>query len=394
MATLKIMMIGGRRCGKTTILSKIKQHFNEVLHHSATESVRNDLLRLNPPVGAITELNEAQNCINQLFSAIDCFDKFPIDENPSQDKTTITFSLDPLQGKGSMSLEFTDIPGEWCSYIAGISKGNHIGEVVDLIKESNVIIMAIDTPSLFEEGGMYADYYNRIHDINDIFSKAFSGETFSKAESQKMILFVPMKCEKYIVNNKGNVNIAKQGQICTKVEEKYADMIEQFRYYPNNVTMAILPIITIKEVEWDSFYTLNRTTGETGSIYGKDGQPQNFIYGKSDPIQVNSYFCFKPALYVDIADGYKESQSLYCEQPLVYSLVFLFKYYSKYGTNTKLLDTLSKIPIIGSFFKALNNLFNIFTDNKVYEQESKRLQSKIMLKGKSGFQILQNPLNI
>ena len=190
------------------------------------------------------------------------------------------------------------------------------------------------------------------------------------------------------------MNIAKQDEICAKVEEKYADMIEQFRYYPNNVTMAILPIITIKEVEWDSFYTLNRTTGETGSIYGKDGQPQNFIYGKSDPIQVNSYFRFKPELYVDIADGNKESQSLYCEQPLVYSLVFLFKYYSKYGTNTTLLDTLSKIPIIGSFFKALNNLFNIFTDNKVYEQESKRLQSKIMLKGKSGFQILQNPLNI
>ncbi len=394
MATLKIMMIGGRRCGKTTILSKIKQHFNEVLHHGPTEGEPNDLLRLNPPVGAITELNDAQSCINQLFFAIGRFDKFPIDENPSQDMTIIKFSLDPLRGKGSITLEFTDIPGEWCSYIDGISKGNHIGEVVNLIKESNVIIMAIDTPSLFEEGGMYADYYNRIHDINEIFSTAFSGETFSKAESQKMILFVPMKCEKYIVNAKGNVNIEKQGEICDKVKKKYAEMIKQFSQYPNNVTMAILPIITIKEVEWDSFYTLNRTTKETGSIYGKDGQPQNFIYGKSDPIQVNSYFRFKPELYDDIADGNKESQSLYCEQPLVYSLVFLFKYYSKYGINMKLLGSLSKIPIIGSFLNALNNLFNIFTENKVYEQESKRLQSKIMLKGKSGFQILQNPLNI
>lgn len=387
-------MIGGRRCGKTTILSKIKQHFNEVLHHSTDESEQNDLLKLLPPTEMITELNNAQDCINELFSKIGCYDEFPIDENPSQNKTITTFSLNPLRGNGSMSLEFTDIPGEWCSYIEGFSAANHIEDVADLIRESNVIIMAIDTPSLFEEGGKYANYYNRIHDIKDIFSNAFSGDTFSKAESQKMILFVPMKCEKYIVSKDGKVNIQNQKDICKKVQLYYAEMIELFGQYRDNVTMAILPIITIKEVEWARFFTLNRTTGEKGSIYDRKGQPQNFIYGKSDPIQLNSYFRFKPELYDDVANGNKESQSLYCEQPLVYSLVFLFKYYSKYGINMKLSGTLSKIPIIVSFFKALNNLFNIFAKNDVYEKESSRLQSKIMLKDKNGFQILQNPLNI
>lgn len=394
MATLKIMMLGGRRCGKTTILSKVKQHFNEVLHHGADDAEKNDLLRLIPPVGEITKLNTAQDCINELFSTVDCYEEFPIDENPGKEETHTTFSLNPLQGNGSLSLDFTDIPGEWCSYIEGHSKKNKLADVTRLITESNVIIMAIDTPSLFELNGMYADYYNRIKDIKDLFSSAFSGATFSKMESQKMILFVPMKCEKYIVKNNGNVDIQAQNKICAKVEERYAEMIELFRQYPNNVTMAILPIITIKEVEWARFFTLNKTTGEKGSIYDVNGLPQKFIFGKSDPIQVNSFFRFKPDLYDAVANGDKESQSLYCEQPLVYSLVFLFKYYSRYGSNMGILDVLAKIPIIGVFFKGLKKLFNIFTENKVYEIESKRLQTKIMLRERSGFKILQNPLNI
>lgn len=96
MATLKIVMLGGRRCGKTTILSKIKQHFNEVLHHGADEADKNDLLSLIPPTGEITKLNNAQDCINELFSSVEnCYQEFAIDENASNDKTVTTFKLNP-----------------------------------------------------------------------------------------------------------------------------------------------------------------------------------------------------------------------------------------------------------------------------------------------------------
>lgn len=391
MATLKIVMLGGRRCGKTTILSKIKQHFNEVLHHGADEADKNDLLSLIPPTGEITKLNNAQDCINELFSSVEnCYQEFAIDENASNDKTVTTFKLNPLQGKGSLSLEFTDIPGEWCSYVEGYSKENKLNDVKNLIIDSNVIIIAIDTPSLMELNGINADYYNRIRDIKELFASAFSGETFSKNESQKMIIFVPLKCEKYVIKSNGCANVDGLSKVCSVVELYYKEMIDCFKYYQNNITMAILPIVTIKEVEWARFFTLNTATGETGGIYDDNGLPQKFIYGKSNSINLCSKFRFKPELYDAVAEGDKESQSLYCEQPLVYSLVYLFKYYSMYGKK----PFWTKIPILGSFFAALFKLFGLFEQNEAYEVESKRLRAKIMLREKNGFKILQNPLGI
>ncbi len=391
-ATLKIMMIGGRRCGKTTILSKIKQHFNEVLHHGADDTVKNDLLSLIPPIGEITKLNNAQDCINELFSSVEnCYQEFAIDENANKEKTTTTFRLDPLQGRGSLLLEFTDIPGEWCSYVEGHSEENHMEDVKNLIIKSNVIIIAIDTPSLFEINGIHADYYNRINDISDLFKNAFTGETFSKQESQKMILFVPLKCEKYIIKNNGNIDIEKQNLVCSKVEEYYKKMIKNFKYYSNNITMAILPIITIKEVEWARYFSLNKNTGEIGGVYDNRGLPKTFVYGNS--IMLCSKFRFKPDLYDEVADGNKESQSLFCEQPLVYSLVFLFKYYLNYG-NRPFWSRIRFLGPIFDFFKNLLNLIGLFRDNQAYELEAERLRRKIMLKERKGFRILQNPLNI
>ncbi len=392
MATLKIMMIGGRRCGKTTILSKIKQHFNKVLHHEAEDEIKNDLLTLLTPIGEITRLNNAQDCINDLFTqAENPFEEFSIDENPSDNKTITTFQLDPLRGAGSLSLEFTDIPGEWCSFIPGHTDTNHLEDVKKLLTQSNVIIIAIDTPSLIEENGKYADYYNRINDIKELFRHAFVGDTFQEQESQKMILFVPMKCEKYIIKNDGNTNIDGQNTVCNKVIQHYSEMIHFFKEYPENITLAILPIVTIKEVEWTKFFSINKNTGESGNIYNNLGLPRNFIYGQPDVLY--SKFCFKPDLYYPVAEGETESQSLYCEQPLIYTLVFLFKYYTRYGRNLSIFGILGRIPIIGIFFRALIGLFNLFTTNQAYEQEATRLGKRKMLRG-NGFKILQNPLSI
>lgn len=388
MAKLKIMMIGGRRCGKTTILSKIKKHFNEVLTHGPGEGA--DLLSLITPLNGITELNNAQDCINGLFKNYREYEEFAIDENKSEGKTITTFNLVPIKGAGSLDLEFTDIPGEWCSFIPGYDNNNHLEDVVDLIKNSNVIIIAIDTPSLFEENGKYADYYNRIRDIKELFKAALVGDTLANNESQKMVLFVPLKCEKYIINANGTANINEQKNVCDKVEKHYVEIINFFKNYPNNITMAILPIVTIKEVEWKKYFAIDSTTGNQVAIYDENGNPKSFIHG--NPTLLNSKFIFKPQLYNNIANGNTESQSLYCEQPLVYSLVYLFKHIQ--NLDPGIIGKLAKIPIIGAFFAALANLIGLFIKNKAYEEEAKRLQRKHMFRDKNGFRVLQNPLHI
>lgn len=391
----KIMMIGGRRCGKTTILSKIKQHFNNVLQHEADDIEKDNLLRLLAPTGEITKLNNAQECINNLFSEHNAYDEFPIDENANSAQTTTTFDLNQLQGSGSLSIKFTDIPGEWCSYVEGVNKENHMEDVKTMIIDSSVIIMAIDTPSLFEADGRYADYYNRINDIKELFKNAFSGETFSKKEAHKMILFVPMKCEKYVIKDNGNVDIEKQKDVCNKVNKYYKELIDLCKNYKDNLTLAILPIVTIKEIEWARYFALNKNTGETSEIYDGKGLLRQFSYGNE--ITLNSKYRFKPELYDDIADGNKESQSINCEQPLIYALVFIFKYYTKWGKDgfgKKIIKGLSLVPIIGGCFRLIYNLFKLFDNNKAYEKEITRLSKKKMLRERNGFMILQNPLGI
>ena len=168
-------------------------------------------------------------------------------------------------------------------------------------------------------------------------------------------------------------------------------MIHFFKEYPENITLAILPIVTIKEVEWTKFFSINKNTGELGNIYNNLGLPRNFIYGQPDVLY--SKFCFKPDLYYPVAEGKTESQSLYCEQPLIYTLVFLFKYYTRYGGDMSIFRLLARIHIIGIFFRALIGLFNLFTTNIAYEQEATRLGKQKMLKT-NGFKILQNPLSI
>ena len=149
--------------------------------------------------------------------------------------------------------------------------------------------------------------------------------------------------------------------------------------------MTLPEIITDVSIE---LYFQSVIIGNKLRVYSE--LPQKFIYGKSNSINLCSKFRFKPELYDAVAEGDKESQSLYCEQPLVYSLVYLFKYYSMYGKK----PFWTKIPILGSFFAALFKLFGLFEQNEAYEVESKRLRAKIMLREKNGFKILQNPLGI
>ncbi len=391
-------MIGGRRCGKTTILSKIKQHFNEVLHHGADEEEKNDLLRLLSETGEITKLNNAQDCINQLFEEHEWHEEFPVDENPSKDKTVTTFKLEPLKGNGSLLLEFTDIPGEWVSYIEKKSEDeqadkdkDHTGEVKKLIIDSHVIIVAIDTPSLFEKEGLHADYYNRIKDVKELINGAFTGKIFSTEESQKMILFVPLKCEKYIIKNDGTADIEGKKMVCAKVEEHYNELIKNCRdNYSRNVTMAILPIVTIMEVEWASFFALDNA-GNRVDIHTADGRSKKFIYGKGEN-KLFSKYRFKPDLYDAVADGKRESQSLYCEQPLVYTLAYLLKIYSMYGEKKG--AWISKIPILGPVLKGLGEVLGLFSENTAFKKEAERLYKRFMHREKNGCKILQNPLRI
>lgn len=380
---INVFMMGGRRCGKTTVLALIREHFNKVLHHEENEG--NDLLRLVGEKGEITNLNDALDALACYFNGdYDPYTDFPVDDNQSTDTTTTVLKLSPISGKDSLRITFRDVPGEW------FSTPEHIEDIQNWIHEAQVLILAVDTPSLFAENGFYTEYYNRIKNISDTIEGALSGDYIASPLSHKMLLIVPLKCENIIIDKNGDISTDGMERVKEKVKEQYAELIDRFKQdpYREKMTMAILPISTIREMRWHKFGCI--LDGKEASIFRDNGEPRRFDLHYDAQNHPFSIYRFRSPVLFDMAVR-NGSQSYYCEQPMIYTLVYLMRYVAwlKHGAPR----WWEKIPLFGKLVKMLTSLFNLFSDNSCYEVELQRLRTKKM-KRRNGFEILQNPLDI
>lgn len=387
MAKIKVLMIGGKRCGKTTVLAKIRRNFNNVLHHDINEG--DDLFTLITPADQIAHLNAAEDCITKFFSGLDVdpYGKFIVNDNQTPELSSTKFSLKSLRGglnSENIELEFTDIPGEWCVDKTEI--------VTSLIQESQAIIIAIDTPSLCEEEGFYANICNRIDNITEMLRTAIVNSGFLSEElSQKLILFVPLKCEKEIILTNGEVDPEGMKKINEKVKFFYRDLIQLLSQgdCSKKITMAILPISTIKEIRWIQYRGM--IEGQETSIYTEQGVRKTFNYGDPERFLV-SYYQFRPNLLEKAL--VKGPGSEFCEQPLIYILVYVMQYSLYQRTSTLTVRGKKWLEQVTAALKnSWKKISNVFINNNDLQSELTRLKVKKM-KRTNGVEILQNPLNI
>lgn len=391
MAKIKVLMIGGKRCGKTTVLAKIRNNFNQILHHDYNEG--NDLFTLITPPDKIAHLNAAEQSVINLFHSenINPYGKFIINDNLTKDISITQFRLSPLTkgfNREGIEIEFTDIPGEWC-----VEK---IPVITSLIQEAQVLIIAIDTPSLCEEDGFYADLCNRGKNITDAIKNTIVDEFISDSLAQKLILFVPLKCEKEIIKPDGTLNIEGMQTVNNKVKSYYKELIDYLSsgIYSSKITMAIMPISTIKEIRWIQFKRVK--DGQETSIHTSDGRPITLDYAM-DGNHLASYYQFRPNL-LDNALIHGPGSEL-CEQPLIYTLVYTMQY-SLYQRTTPVVATKKEgifsnlfAQIIASLRNTWQAINNIFVNNDDLVNELSRLKTKKMRRS-NGIEILQNPLNM
>lgn len=384
METIKVLMLGGRRCGKTTILANMCKNVREVLSHSANEGPT--LFTLNKEPESIVKLNNAIRCIDALFENHTCFEEFIIDDNQTREEGHIVLRLTPNDHSDSLKFDFIDIPGEWC-----ISNPD---KVVEHICNAQVIILAIDTPSMIEENGVYFEYCNKHEEIVDMLHRALSDDFIQDERSQKLILMVPLKCEKYLIRNDGVVQPDQMKRICGAVKQHYADLIAFLRdeTHSNKITLAITPILTICEVRWAE-YALDKG-GTYTSIYDENGSPIPL----SGLDRLASKFGFVDTLF-DEAIKKGSHTAHYCEQPLVYTVAFVLKYAEYLQTHRKKwVDFILNIPIIGAILGFLGDLWkgiiHLFTTSESYPKEFERLRTKKMMRNDEGYEILQNPLGV
>ena len=323
-ATMKACMMGPRAVGKTTILTAI--------FHNTNESIAQTKLKFVPDADTMARMNICRNEINGIFEE----GKSVVDRPSAGISSTSSVNLFHyefgLKGKQTaIDLEIKDFPGEF------INGGLHSGEVDQFIAESNAVLVAIDTPHLMEEGGQYNDAKNMSRIICDYFKNNVD------VDDEKLILFVPLKCEKYYYEH-------RMDEVNAKVKEAYNELID-FLKDKEQVATAITPILTIGGIEFDDF-----SRSASGSILtNPNGLPDE-----------THYKFYKPS---------PKLKPLYCVQPLYYILSYVTAQYA---------DNQSK----GNVFKRfVSNLFNLFSSDIDLYTEMKTL-GRFKLTDKQGYEVL------
>ena len=143
---VQVMMVGGRRCGKTSVLAAMKSNFEQ-------QFAETDLTMSYADLETLSILEEKNNEIEEYFLGSDNR-TFSPDSNPTAEMTTYSLEVGIKDKRDSMQVNFVDYPGEW------LADKEHENLLFETMKKSQVLMIAIDTPHMMEEEGKYNERRN------------------------------------------------------------------------------------------------------------------------------------------------------------------------------------------------------------------------------------------
>lgn len=331
MKEINIFMVGGRRCGKTTVITS--------LWNNADVTLSGTNLSLLTSNALVNRLQETYDLSESYFEDPDMESFVKVrDDNASPELTPYEFNLELAGKKTGIGIRFTDVPGEF------FVLPENFETVKEEIRKSHVIIFAIDTPCLMEDRddrgfGKRHVSGNKPENIIHFIKDQLNVEEIA----DRLILFVPIKCEKYYYRK-------EMPQVVEAVKSGYRELLEYIAS-PNlreHCTAAVLPILSLGGLEFFGFE--NNSESPTAS--------QEYIYHAN-------------------RGNRAEYQPLYCDQPLLYSIAYIMKTAKGYRNG----------PIW-----ALRNFFFDTVDGKTLRKELQPLAEKINRNEEEGFVLLQNPI--
>lgn len=337
---VQVMMVGGRRCGKTSILAAMKANFEEQFAETKLTVAFSDLDTL--------EVLEAKNNeIADYFLRTEEIRTFTPDSNPTEEMMRYSYSIGIAEKRGKIKVDFVDYPGEW------LTDKEHNSDLLECMKNTHAIIVAIDTPHLMEEGGRFNQYRNFCRRTGDMLKMALE-----EMNEKRLILFVPLKCERYLSEN-------KMEEVRVKTEEAYKELISYLSRSKNKYEVAVTPIFTLGGAEF-SHFERDKQTGEI-KINEKFHTPERVVY----------YF---PDITV------KKPDPKYCEQPIVYLLAYLMQQAGeKKATKYEQENMFGKLGI-----RMQEWFFHTTTASDYLTQKDVVL--KKLKKQDDGYHIVQNPM--
>lgn len=250
MAKLKVMMMGGRRCGKTSALASL---FYESIHGAV-----NNYLTIADKTVLESKGGEVQDSLNsktlELMQRLETATSatFLVDNAPTQEIWDYTLRVSIPGTTQSLDIEFRDAPGE--CFMQGTEPAKKVEEYV---KECDIYVVIVDTPYLMGPVDGYCTESINLgtNVVNDI-QGFLTGLDNKEGKDAKMVLFVPIKCEYWV----------KQGRIyevVKRVKEVYSTAIKNLSEY-EKMEIGIIPIQTagnIEFVELKDAYVVNTPKG-------------------------------------------------------------------------------------------------------------------------------------
>ena len=238
--TVNVMMFGGRRCGKTSVIAAMKNCFQNVFG----ERTNLDIAISDPETMNIIDEKNAE--IIQYFS--NKSRSIILDAGKSDDM--INYKMDiSIKGKnGKIVLDICDYPGEWFIKKSGRNDEwtMHQDKLKKAMQKCNIIIVATDTVYLMEKAethkgdsvGQFNEGRNYCSRIANMIKSYFNVQA---GQPPKMILFVPLKCEKYY--NRGDMSLVNQ-----RIHTAYKEIFDYISGNNKNNYEVFLPKVRIGEI--------------------------------------------------------------------------------------------------------------------------------------------------
>lgn len=327
----KVIMLGGRRAGKSSLLACIIDQLSSRTPGNICTAVQIDqaheFYSETGEAYAMPPLSEKKIEIQRFVSRHKFADElFVVDMSPSPCRGSYYVQI-RTGASASMSLEFVDVPGE-----AMEPKNKTLYADLEIqVKESDIYIIAIDTPFLMEADEAVNIIYNRVKEIEGVMMQMVTPDECNKCD-RRLVLFSPVKCEKWLDAGQGDL-------LASKVCRVYRNLINAFVNNPN-VSMWIMPVATAGGIEFARFMDAKRVfksssdmQGErcsvddmSGTVFYTDGRTERKKVSFS--IENDEEYTKAFSKIVDMPLSWYKSNGKpfgprFCEQPVYHMLRFL-----------------------------------------------------------------------
>lgn len=265
---LKVIMMGGRRCGKTSALASL---FEEMKNGQVK-----DYFTVSDRTVLETKGFETQDSLNdktlELQNMLETnkgnSNIFLVDQRPTNNYWRYTLHLQIPGTKREMDIEFRDSAGEFFE-----ASGLHAQETEEYIKGCDVFVIVVDTPYLMGEMDESTKELctasinlgtNRVQDIQNFLTHIDNHD----GKDAKMVVFVPLKCEKWAKEPNG------LNKVTARIKEVYGTHIKNLSAY-EKMNISIIPMQTVGNILFSEFrkaYLYPDETGEFAELY-QPGRP-------------------------------------------------------------------------------------------------------------------------